>query len=190
MRTALIFLLAVATPLHAQGSGRRDCGIQSGARLENDGVGAIRIGSTVDQLASQCAIVRDTVVYPDQTTAEHVIALQVDKDVVETIVDSSMRVTEIRVATYRWKTAEGLGVDTDLARFLEIPGVIAIPGSVQELALFLQVPQYCGLDFRLPWYGATANPPDSVTPLFLRTLPPKSTVTSVIVRPCTANAGS
>jgi hypothetical protein len=191
MRIALILLVAVAvSPLQAQGSGRRDCGVQSGTRLENDGVGAIRIGATVDQLASQCQIVRDTVVYPDQTTTEHVIALQVDKDVVETIVDSSMRVTEIRVATYRWKTAEGLGVDTDLGRFLEIPGVIAIPGSERELALFLQVPQYCGLDFRLPWYGATVTPLDSVTPLFLQTLPPKSTVTSVIVRPCTANAGS
>jgi hypothetical protein len=186
MRTALILLLAAsaASPLGAQGSGRRDCGIQSGARLENSGVGTIRIGATVDQLAAQCEIVRDTVVYPDDTHAEHVIALKVDEDVVETIVDSAMRVVEIQVASWRWKTVEGLGVDTDLARFLEVPGLIAIPGSVQELALFLQVPQYCGLDFRLPWYGATATPPDSVTALFLQTLPPKSTVTSVIVHAC------
>ena len=77
---------------------------------------------------------------------------------IEAIADSGGRITEIRVTSYRWKTVEGLGVDTELAKFLEIPGLMGIPGSVQELAVFLQVPQYCGLDFRLPWYGSSAQP--------------------------------
>jgi hypothetical protein len=187
MRTALMLLAAAlaASPLGAQGGGHHDCGIRSGARLENAGVGAIRIGATLDQLESQCELVRDTVVYPDDTHAEHVVGFKVDKDVIEAIADTGGRVTEIRVASYRWKTVEGLGVDTELAKFLEIPGLVGIPGSEQELAVFLQVPQYCGLDFRLPWYGSSASPPDSVTVLFLQTLPPKSTVTSVIVHACT-----
>ena len=128
-------------------------------------------------------------VYPDDTHAEHVVGFKVDKDVIEVIADSGNRVTEIRVATYRWKTVEGLGVDTELAKFLEIPGLLGIPGSEQELAVFLQVPQYCGLDFRLPWYGSSATPPDSVTLTFLQTLPPKSTVTSVIVHACLSKPG-
>jgi hypothetical protein len=191
MRTALL-LLAVsiaASPLGAQGGSHRDCGLQSGAHLENTGVGAVRIGATLDQLESQCEVVRDTVVYPDDTHAEHVVGFKADKDVIEVIADSSQRVTEIRVTSYRWKTVEGLGVDTELGRFLEIPGLAGIPGSEQELAVFLQVPQYCGLDFRLPWYGSSATPPDSVTALFLKTLPPKSTVTSVIVHACLAKTG-
>jgi hypothetical protein len=192
MRTALVLLAATmaGSPLAAQGGGHRDCGVQSGARLENAGVGAIRIGATLDQLESQCEVVRDTVVYPDDTHAEHVIGFKVDKDMIEVIADSGNRVTEIRVTSYRWKTVEGLGVDTELAKFLEIPGLLGIPGSEQELAVFLQVPQYCGLDFRLPWYGASANPPDSVTVQFLKTLPPKSTVTSVIVHACVPKPGS
>ena len=61
MRSALLLLVAAAaaSPLRAQASSDRDCGIQSGARLENNGVGAVRIGATVDQLASQCQIVRE-----------------------------------------------------------------------------------------------------------------------------------
>lgn len=191
MRSALIplFLALAASPAVAQAGGHGDCGIQSGARLENNGVGTIRIGASLGQLGQKCEIVHDTVIYPDDTHAEHVVAIKVDKDVIETIVDTGGSVVEIRVATYRWKTAEGLGVDTDLARFLEIPGLDGIPGSSQELAVFLQVPQYCGLDFRLPWYGSSASPPDSVTAAFLRTLPPKSTVTSVIVHACASKPG-
>ncbi len=112
-----------------------------------------------------------------------------DKDVIEAIADSGGRITEIQVTSYRWKTVEGLGVDTELGKFLEIPGLMGIPGSVQELAVFLQVPQYCGLDFRLPWYGSSGSPPDSVTVTFLETLPPKSTVTSVIVHACLPKPG-
>jgi hypothetical protein len=191
MRSPLIPLVVAfgvaASRGEAQAGGHGDCGIQSGARLENSGVGALRIGANLAQLGQQCEIVRDTVIYPDDTHAEHVVAFKVDKDVIETIVDTAGSVVEIRVATWRWKTAEGLGVDTDLGRFLEIPGLQGIPGAPQELAVFLQVPQYCGLDFRLPWYGSSASPPDSVTVTFLRTLPPKSTVTSVIVHACIHN---
>jgi len=192
MRTVLILLAATvaAAPVGAQGGDHRDCGIQSGVRLDNDGVGAIRIGATLDQLESECQLVIDTVVYPDYTHAQHVVGFKVDKDVIEAIADTGGAVTEIRVTSYRWKTVEGLGVDTDLARFMEIPGVVGIPGSEQELAVFLQVPQYCGLDFRLPWYGSSTNPPDSVTVRFLQTLPPKSTVTSVIVHACLPKPGT
>lgn len=192
MRTALILLAAAvaASPLGAQGGSHRDCGIQSGTRLDNDGVGAIRIGATLDQLESECQLVIDTVVYPDYTHAQHVVGFKVDKDVIEAIVDSGGQVTEIRVTSYRWKTVEGLGVDTELAKFLGVPGLRGIPGLEQELAVFLQVPQYCGLDFRLPWYGSSANPPDSVTVGFLQTLPPKSTVTSVIVHGCLPKRGT
>ncbi|MFI5210097.1 MAG: hypothetical protein ACHQ2E_06615 [Gemmatimonadales bacterium] len=101
MRTALVVLAftVAASPLEAQAGGQRDCGIQSGTRLENAGVGAIRIGATLDQLESQCLVVRDTVVYPDDTHAEHVVGFKVDKDVIEVIADTGNRVTEIRVAT-------------------------------------------------------------------------------------------
>ena len=130
--------VAVQTPPAA-----KPC-LDGAAILEHDGVGALRIGKTVDSVRAACQVVRDTV-GTNEGQPERRIAVAIGVDTVTAVVvgDSIWR---IHVRTPGIRTADSVGVGTTAARLRGEPGARVISGEGKN---FIVVPSRCGFSFRI-----------------------------------------
>lgn len=147
--------------------------------ITGDGIGGLRIGATVADIATSCRVLRDTVELAEEGFPSRILTVALGSDTLAAEVDSG-RVWRIRVTRARFRTSDSLRVGTPLARLLKVPGV---HGLVGENALYVVAPSRCGLSFRVT-DPADAAPKQDWTLGDLRRLPSSTRVTEILIVGC------
>jgi hypothetical protein len=131
------------------------CGVDASTTLTGDGIGALRVGTPVDEIARACRVLRDTTALGAEGMTERRIVVDLGRDSVSAVVDSA-RVWRVHVRTPAFRTADSLGVGTP-GRALRRPGAQVLTG---EGAHFIRLPSHCGLSFRLRGveFGRVSSP--------------------------------
>jgi hypothetical protein len=122
----------------------KTCGVDPSPMLTGDGIGALRVGTPVDEVARACRVIRDATAPGPEGMSERRIVVDLGRDSVSAVVDSG-RVWRVHVRTPAFRTADSLGVDTP-ARALRRSGAQVLTG---EGAHYVRLPGHCGLSFRL-----------------------------------------
>jgi hypothetical protein len=166
----------VTSQAHAQATSGSLC---ADSVVSGEGIGSLRIGITVADIAKSCRILRDTVALADEGLPSRLLTVAVGRDTLTAEVDSG-RVWRISVSQTRFRTADSLRVGTSLARLLALPGV---QGLVGENALYVVAPSRCGLSFRV------TDPPDAAPKpewslADLRSPPSSTRVTEILIVGC------
>ncbi len=113
--------------------------------LSGDGVGCFTVGMAVADAGPACPTITDTTVPgPEGTTVRELRTPAADGGLVAWVAGDTVR--RVSVTDPRWRTADSLGVGTELDQLLARDGATAIEG---EGRLFVTIPSHCGLSFRL-----------------------------------------
>lgn len=120
------------------------CNVEAGTVLTGDGLGALRVGASVEDVVRTCRVVRDTTVPGAEGTAEREISVALGGDTVRAVV-SGERVWRLHVRSPNFRTADSLGVGTAVSA-LRRPGARLLTG---EGGVYATLPRHCGLSFRL-----------------------------------------
>jgi hypothetical protein len=120
------------------------CGVDTTTTVTGEGIGALRVGAPVEDVARQCRVVRDATAPGPEGMPERRIVVAIGRDSVSAVVDSG-RVWRLHVRTPAFRTADSLGVGTT-GPTLRRPGARVLAG---EGAVFVTLPSHCGLSFRL-----------------------------------------
>lgn len=148
------------------------------AVLSGRGVGCLRIGMRVSDVSVGCTVATDTVVPGPEGTQERELRIGVGPGLLAATVVADT-VSRIVVTDPRWRTADSLGVGSELDDLLARDGARAIEG---EGRLFVTLPSHCGLSFRLDARrGTFAGPVDELVRTSLQRNTP---VDQVIVYGC------
>ncbi len=137
------------------------CGVDASTTLTGDGIGALRVGAPVEEVARACHVLRDATVPGPEGMPERRIVVDLGRDSVSAVVESG-RVWRVHVRIPTFRTADSLGVGTP-GRALRRSGAQVLTG---EGAHFVRLPSHCGLSFRLRGveFGRVSTPariPDS-----------------------------
>ena len=120
------------------------CGAGPRTTLTGDGIGDLRVGARVEDVARICRILRDTTGLGTEGQQERTILVDLGRDSVAAVV-SAGRVWRVHVQSPAFRTADSLGVGTPVGAFrLRGPEILMGEGNV-----FLRLPSHCGLSFRL-----------------------------------------
>lgn len=148
--------------------------------VTGEGIGQLRIGSTVESIKQKCNVVRDTTVIAAEGMPARKLAVAFSRDTVEAeIVDG--RVWRIAILSPRLRTAESLGVGTLNQRL--IMQLKNPRGMMGEGELFVASPEQCGMSFRLANGGPRAQRGD-LDRAGLAGLPVTAVVSGVLVFGC------
>jgi hypothetical protein len=142
---------SVATP--PRDASDAGCG---GTTLSGRGVGALRIGMSVDAVRKVCGVLSDTTRLASEGQRARFIGVGFGTETLEAEIVNE-RVWRIDVRSPRFKTSDGLGVGTPLSRLLSLNSPRGLTGEGQ---LFVASPDHCGLSFRLSDNGANARSQD------------------------------
>jgi hypothetical protein len=114
-----------------------------------EGIGHLRIGTTVESLRQKCKVVRDTTVMGAEGMPARKVAVAFSRDTVEAeIVDG--KVWRIAVTSPRLRTVDAIGVGTTIGRLRTLKDPHGMMGEGQ---LFVASPQHCGMSFRVSGAG-------------------------------------
>jgi hypothetical protein len=128
-------------PTSATGS---TCGVDERTTLTGDGIGNLRVGAGVEDVARACRILRDTTGLGTEGQQERTILVDLGRDSVSAVV-SADRVWRVHVRGPAFRTSDSLGIGTPVGAFrLRGPQILMGEGNV-----FLRLPIHCGLSFRL-----------------------------------------
>lgn len=154
----------------------RSCGAPTA--LSGSGIGALRIGRTVEELRSACDVLWDTTALDIEGQPARTVGVRIGRDSVRAeIVDDS--VWRLSITTPALRTADSLGVGSQLEQLLEEPGVRVLSG---EGAVFVTTPEHCGLSFELS--PTVPMPRSGWTRAALERLPAETRVTRVLAIGC------
>jgi hypothetical protein len=195
-RLALVFALigceakkepppaAASAPQPAAASAGRQTSSCGDEVVTDEGIGQLRIGTTVESVRQKCDVVRDTTVLADEGMMARKLAVAFSRDTVEAeIVDG--RVWRIAVHSPRFRTSDSLGVGTPLARLLQLKKPRGMTG---EGKFFVASPEHCGMSFRLANAGPGAQRGD-LDGAGLARLPESAVVSEVLVFGCHLTPG-
>lgn len=144
-----------------------------------EGIGQLRIGTTVQSLRQKCNVVRDTTVAGTEGMPARRVAVALSRDTVEAeIVDG--KVWRIAVTSPRLRTADAVGVGTTIGRLRMLKDPRGMMGEGQ---LFVASPQHCGMSFRLSGAGPRGQRGD-LDRAGLFTLPEMTMVSEILVFGC------
>ena len=144
-----------------------------------EGIGQLRIGTTVESLRQKCNVVRDTTVIGAEGMPARTVAVAFSRDTVEAeIVDG--KVWRIAVTSSRLRTADAIGVGTTIGRLRQLKDPHAMMGEGQ---LFVATSQHCGMSFRLSGAGPRGQRGD-LDRAGLFTLPEMTMVSEILVVGC------
>jgi hypothetical protein len=169
---------APAAPAPAAAASR-SCGVSAATLLTDAGIGDLRIGLPVSRLAEECAVLSDTTRPGAEGMPAHIVTVDLGRDTVEVEV-SDQRVWRIALEDGAFRTADSLGVGTPLTDLLHFAGVHGMPG---EDGFYVQIPEHCGLSFRLSNASSGFTAPNWNAER-LRTLPSSARVERVLVVGC------
>lgn len=122
----------------------KSCGVAGDPVLTEEGIGELRRGRSIAEVAALCAIVSDSRELGAGGMRERVLVLQIAGETVRAIVVDE-RIWRIEINTPWFRTIDSLGVDAPLKRIGETTGAQFAPG---EDGVYAFVPDHCGLSFR------------------------------------------
>ena len=136
------------TAIDSASSARRgatDCGVLPGDVQVEEGVGVLRIGTSVEEVRQRCRVVRDTTVLDNEGMPARrlVVSIGDDTAVAEIVEDSVWRV---RLTSSRFRAGGGLGIGTSGSALAAIPGARALVG---EGEVYVTIPGTCGVSYRV-----------------------------------------
>jgi hypothetical protein len=131
-----------ATAGNEPGPGINACGITPGSRVSEDGIGLLRIGTSLDAVRASCAILSEQ---PGVNDAPSLVRIDLGPDTAATeFVAGVLRRITLHHSAYR--TADSLGVGTSIARIMALRSPV---GMTDRNRLYAVSPAYCGLRFML-----------------------------------------
>ena len=163
----------------ADSAGGRSCGVSSSPVLEEDGIGELKQGRPVADIARLCDVISDSRQLGQEGMTERVLVVRIANETVRAIVTDD-RVFRIEVSTPRFRTSDSLGVDTPLRRIAAMRGAQFAPG---DDGVYGFSPDHCGLSFR---FSVPLRPPSGSqwTAALINEAHGESAVNKVIVIPC------
>lgn len=162
----------VAVDTSAAAAPRRpSCAVDARTVLDGEGIGRLRIGTRVDEIAGACDVVRDTIAPDIEGMPERTLLVALGADSVRAVIVDD-RLWRLHVGTPRFRTADSLGVGTPARELARREGARLLAG---EGRVFITVPTHCGLSFRI----GGVKPPAT-----LATLPADARVDEVLVVGC------
>ena len=120
------------------------CEVSASTTLTGDGIGALRVGAPVEDVARACRVIRDATGPGPEGMPERRIVVALVRDSVSAVVASG-RVWRVHVPTPAFRAADSLGVGTP-GRSLRRSGAQVLMG---EGRVYVRLPSHCGLSFRL-----------------------------------------
>ena len=131
------------------GSVSKSCGVTGTPILSEKGIGELKQGRPVNEVAGLCEILSDSRQQGQEGMMERVVVVRIAGETLRAIVTDD-RIFRIEVTTPRFRTTDSLGVDTPLRRIASMRGAQFAPG---EDGVYGFSPEHCGLSFRfsLPW---------------------------------------
>jgi hypothetical protein len=148
-------------------------------QLRDDGIGALRLGASVEVVKRTCRVLRDTTVTGPEGMPARKLAVEIAGETVEAeIVDN--KVWRISVKSPRFRTADSLGVGTPLSHLLQLEGA---RGMMGEGALYFATSAHCGMSFRLS-ENRPLDPSGDWNKSALARLPASTKVTEVLIFGC------
>jgi len=127
----------------ARATGRR-CGVTGVPLLTEEGIGELRPGRPVVDVAAVCEVISDSRQRGPEGMMERALAVRVAGETVRTVVEDD-RIWRIEIGSPRFRTADSLGVDAPLRLIASRRGAQFAPG---EDGVYAFVPDHCGLSFR------------------------------------------
>ena len=149
------------------------------AVITDEGIGELRIGTTVESVGQKCTVVSDKTAPGAEGMPARKLAVAFARDTVEAEIVNG-RVWRLAVHSTRLRTADSLGVGTTLARLLQLRNPRGMTG---EGKFFVASPQHCGMSFRLANAGPGAQRGD-LDSAGLARLPKSAVVSEVLVFGC------
>src|SRR5687768_11994482 len=93
----------------------KSCGVTGTPVLDEDGIGELKQGRAVSDVAALCDVTSDSEQRGQEGMMERVLVVSVAGESVRSIVQND-RIFRIEVNTPRFRTSDSLGVDTPLSR--------------------------------------------------------------------------
>ena len=171
-------MLALVAAL-AAASGSAGCGPVH-PTLAGDGVGALRIGATVQEVSRRCPVVSDKIVRGDEDIPTRMLKVKLAGALVEAVIDEG-KVWSVKVDTPTLRTRSGLGVGTSISDLLRQPGLV---GDLGEGDLYVFTLSHCGMSFRLGYTPTEADHGEAWTTTHLSRLPRTTKVVQVLLYGC------
>lgn len=120
------------------------CGVDARTSLTGDGIGSLRVGTPVEEIARSCRVLRDTTALATEGQQERTILVDLGRDSITAVV-SAGKVWRVHVQAPAFRTADSLGIGTPVGAFRHRgPEILMGEGNV-----FLRLRSHCGLSFRL-----------------------------------------
>jgi hypothetical protein len=120
------------------------CRVETRTPLTAAGIGDLRVGARVEDVARACRVLRDTTAPGIEGQEERRIVVDLGRDTVAAVVNAG-RIWRVHVGGPAFRTSDSLGVGTRV-RELRSRGPKLLTG---EGRVFLTLPSHCGLSFRL-----------------------------------------
>ncbi len=152
--------------------------------ITDEGIGQLRIGTTVESLRQKCKVVRDTTAPGAEGMPARKLAVALSRDTVEAEIVAG-RVWRIAVHSPRLRTADSLGVGTPIERLRRLTNPRLMTG---EGVLFIASTEHCGMSFRLSNTGPDALR-GNLDRAGLSRLPESAAVSEVLVFGCRLTPG-
>ena len=130
----------------------RDCGITGVPVLTDNGIGELKEGLSVADVADRCEIVSDSEQQGSEGMKERVLIVRVGSETVRAIVNDG-RIYRIEVTTPLLATSDSISVDTPLHRIASARGARFFPG---EDGVYGFVANHCAMSFR---FSVPLRPP-------------------------------
>ena len=143
--------------------------------VRDEGLGRLRIGASVDSVATNCRLLRDMMLTESEGMPSRKLVVLFSRDTVEAEIVNN-RIWRVSVASPLYRTVDSLGVGTPLSRLLQLKNP---RGMIGEGKVFVASPEHCGMSFRLANAGPGAQRGDLDRAGLARL--PKSTVVSQIL---------
>src|SRR6185503_369530 len=149
------------------------------AVITDEGIGELRIGTTVESVREKCIVVSDKTAPGAEGMPARKLTVALARDTVEAEIVNG-RVWRLAVHSPRLRTADSLGVGTTLARLLQLRNPHGMTG---EGKFFVASPEHCGMSFRLANAGPGAQRGD-LDSAGLARLPQSAVVSEALVFGC------
>ena len=136
--------VSVTPPLDSGLASSRDCGVTEAPLLTDEGIGELRPGRLVAEVAAVCDVLSDSQLQGSEGMMERVLAVRISGETVRAVVEND-RIWRVEIGAPRFRTADSLGVDAPLTLIAARPGAQFHPG---EDGVYAFVPEHCALSFR------------------------------------------
>ena len=124
----------------------KNCGVTDTSFFSGDGFGSLRIGQTASNIHAKCDVVRDTVEPSEEGEPARSLTVRTTRGMLSVSIDSD-RVRRVTAFSRNIRTRDSLGLESTLSQ-LFIDGIHGLEG---EGALYLLLPNHCGVSFRLTY---------------------------------------